>query len=67
MINKTPTPHSTLLRAKDIATKMGINYCYVGNVNDIKINLHTAQNAEVYQSKEIKMKQKSLIWKMISV
>jgi pyruvate formate lyase activating enzyme len=36
MINKLPTPHSTLLRSKNIANNLGINYCYVGNVNDTK-------------------------------
>jgi pyruvate formate lyase activating enzyme len=36
MINKSPTPHSTLLRAKKIAGSLGIKYCYVGNVNDTK-------------------------------
>ncbi len=36
MNDKTPTPHSTLLRAKNIANKFGIKYCYVGNVNDTK-------------------------------
>ncbi len=36
MINKSATPHFTLLRAKKIANKLGINYCYVGNVNDTK-------------------------------
>jgi len=34
MNDKIPTPHSTLLRAKNIANKLGIKYCYVGNVND---------------------------------
>jgi pyruvate formate lyase activating enzyme len=36
MLDKIPTPHSTLLRAKNIANKLGIKYCYVGNVNDTK-------------------------------
>lgn len=36
MMNKIPTPHSTLIRAKNIATSAGIKYCYVGNVNDMK-------------------------------
>ncbi|MDP2365537.1 MAG: AmmeMemoRadiSam system radical SAM enzyme, partial [Ignavibacteria bacterium] len=36
MMNKSPTPLSTLLRAKDIANNLGIKYCYVGNVNDTK-------------------------------
>ena len=34
MNDKIPTPHSTLLRAKNISNKLGIKYCYVGNVND---------------------------------
>ncbi len=33
---KIPTPHSTLIRAKNIAESIGIKYCYVGNVNDSK-------------------------------
>ena len=36
MLNKIPTPHSTLIRAKNIAEVMGIKYCYVGNVDDSK-------------------------------
>lgn len=36
MLNIPPTPHSTLLCAKDIAEKAGIKYCYIGNVNDTK-------------------------------
>lgn len=36
MRDKNITPHSTLLRAKNIAEKVGIKYCYVGNVNDSK-------------------------------
>ncbi len=36
MLNKTSTPHSTLMRAKNIANQMGIKYCYIGNVNDTK-------------------------------
>lgn len=36
MQNKIPTPHLTLLRAKNIANKLGIKFCYVGNVNDTK-------------------------------
>ena len=34
MLNKIPTPHSTLIRAKNIAESIGIKYCYVGNVHD---------------------------------
>ena len=34
MLNKSPTPHSTLIGAKNIATSMGIKYCYTGNVHD---------------------------------
>ncbi len=29
-----PTPHSTLLKAKEIAESAGIKYCYLGNVHD---------------------------------
>lgn len=36
MLNKIPTPHSTLIRAKNIAEAIGIKYCYVGNVHDPK-------------------------------
>lgn len=36
MRDKIPTPHSTLLRAKEIAENIGIKFCYVGNVNDVK-------------------------------
>jgi pyruvate formate lyase activating enzyme len=36
MRDKTPTPLSTLVRAKKIADSTGIKYCYVGNVNDTK-------------------------------
>ena len=36
MMDKIPTPHSTLIKAKKIADSAGIKYCYVGNVNDIK-------------------------------
>lgn len=36
MNDKIPTPHSTLLLAKNIANKLGIKYCYVGNINDTK-------------------------------
>lgn len=36
MRDKSPTPHSTLLRAKKIAEAEGIKYCYVGNVLDAK-------------------------------
>jgi pyruvate formate lyase activating enzyme len=34
MRNKPRTPESTLRRARDIALKAGIKYCYVGNVFD---------------------------------
>lgn len=34
MINKNPTSHSTLVRAKQIAIAAGIKFCYVGNVHD---------------------------------
>lgn len=36
MREKSPTPHSTLLKAKRIAEKEGIKYCYIGNVLDSK-------------------------------
>jgi pyruvate formate lyase activating enzyme len=36
MRDKSRTPGSTLIRAKEIASNAGINFCYVGNVNDIK-------------------------------
>ncbi len=34
MLDKIPTPHLTLIRAKNIAEAIGIKYCYVGNVHD---------------------------------
>jgi pyruvate formate lyase activating enzyme len=34
MLDKPPTPASTLLRARDIARAAGIRFCYVGNVHD---------------------------------
>ena len=34
MRDKSPTPASTLLRAREIAHRAGIRYCYVGNVHD---------------------------------
>ncbi len=34
MRDKNPTPHSTLIKARKIALKAGIKYCYVGNVHD---------------------------------
>ena len=36
MLDKIPTPHSTLIRTKNIAEAIGIKYCYVGNVHDSK-------------------------------
>jgi pyruvate formate lyase activating enzyme len=36
MLDKVPTPHSTLIRAKNIAEAIGIKYCYLGNVHDSK-------------------------------
>jgi pyruvate formate lyase activating enzyme len=36
MMNKSATPHSTLMQAKDKATSLGIKYCYTGNVHDTK-------------------------------
>ncbi|MFN8555611.1 MAG: AmmeMemoRadiSam system radical SAM enzyme [Candidatus Obscuribacterales bacterium] len=32
--HRPPTPHQTLIRARDQAIKAGIKYAYVGNVND---------------------------------
>lgn len=34
MMDKPPTPASTLRRARQIAIKAGVKYCYVGNVFD---------------------------------
>jgi len=34
MLDVPPTPHATLLRARDIAMKAGCEYVYVGNVHD---------------------------------
>lgn len=36
MTDKHPTTHLTLLKAKEIASALGIKYCYVGNVHDTK-------------------------------
>jgi len=36
MRNKSITPHSTLIKAKKIAERLGIKYCYIGNVHDSK-------------------------------
>ncbi len=36
MLNHSPTPPSTLNRARRIAMKNGIHYAYTGNVNDEK-------------------------------
>ncbi|MFZ1519849.1 MAG: AmmeMemoRadiSam system radical SAM enzyme [Ignavibacteriaceae bacterium] len=36
MMNKIATPHSTLIKAKNIAEQIGIKYCYIGNVHDSK-------------------------------
>ncbi|MEO8559461.1 MAG: AmmeMemoRadiSam system radical SAM enzyme [Rhodospirillales bacterium] len=35
MRDKTNTPHQTLIAARRIATKNGLRYVYVGNVNDL--------------------------------
>ena len=35
MNNRANTPHETLLRAHEIAKKTGLNFVYVGNVNDV--------------------------------
>lgn len=34
MINKSPTPHHTLTKSREIALSAGIKYCYIGNVYD---------------------------------
>lgn len=34
MMDKKPTPHSTLIRAKNIAISLGIKFVYIGNVHD---------------------------------
>jgi len=34
MLDKPPTPHHTLIRARDIALQAGLHYVYVGNVHD---------------------------------
>ncbi len=34
MVNKVPTPSSTLLKARKIALQSGIKFCYVGNIHD---------------------------------
>ena len=34
MQDKAPTPHATLLRAREIALKSGVHYAYIGNVHD---------------------------------
>jgi pyruvate formate lyase activating enzyme len=34
MLDRPPTPPSTLRRARQIATAAGVRYCYVGNVHD---------------------------------
>ncbi|MCS7053381.1 MAG: AmmeMemoRadiSam system radical SAM enzyme [Ignavibacterium sp.] len=36
MMNKERTPHSTLLKAKQIAEEIGLKYVYIGNVFDSK-------------------------------
>jgi pyruvate formate lyase activating enzyme len=36
MMNKQRTPHSTLVKAKNIAQSAGIKYVYLGNVHDSK-------------------------------
>lgn len=34
MVDHPPTPYSTLRKARQIALKAGIKYCYTGNVHD---------------------------------
>ncbi len=36
MTNKHATPPSTIRTARNIAVEMGIKYCYVGNIRDLK-------------------------------
>ena len=36
MTNKTGTPQSTLITARNIALKSGLKFCYVGNVHDLE-------------------------------
>ena len=38
MVDRPPTPLSTLLRARAIAESMGVKYVYVGNVGDERLN-----------------------------
>lgn len=69
MTDKDPTPPSTLRRAKRIADKMGIKYCYLGNIHDpesqstycpscgsilIKRNWHTVSTINLINNKCIK-------------
>jgi pyruvate formate lyase activating enzyme len=34
LVNKSRTPESTLIMAREIALKEGIKYCYLGNIYD---------------------------------
>ena len=43
MQNKSPTPIETLIRAKKIAHKIGLNYCYIGNIMKHE-NINTETN-----------------------
>lgn len=36
MLDKNPTPSSTLIKAREIAKNNGLNYVYIGNVHDIE-------------------------------
>jgi len=36
MMDKPPTPHETLIRARQIALDAGLHYAYVGNVHDFE-------------------------------
>lgn len=36
MMDKRATPHGTLIRARDIAVRMGLKFVYVGNVHDAR-------------------------------
>lgn len=48
MTDKSPTPGSTLMKARKIALSLGLKYCYVGNVHD-----NVGQNTYCPKCKEI--------------
>ena len=43
MQNKSPTSLDTLIKARDIAKRIGLNYCYIGNVQE---NSHNGERIE---------------------